>query len=200
MLDAFGKFCVWPGVPCYNGIQRRHIEDVVITPLRWRSHYSQNFLSYRSGSTILPSFQVQFNYVPEHCVVEDESFIIGLIILHKVKCQVFPVCRRTGSRELYRALWPARKTTGCQCQVKLLPPTFELPIGCGALVVRCDDDFESREEKLVLCLTGGDSIARWRALIADHGNANVVLRGKDCCLTCAMEQASKLPGKSHLIL
>ena len=67
-------------------------------------------------------------------------------------------------------------------------------------MVRCDDDFESCEENLTLCLTGGDPIARWRALIADHGDANVLLRGKDCCLTCAMGQASKLPGKCHLIL
>ena len=200
LLDAFGKFCIWPGVPYHNDIQKRRIEDVVITPLRWRSHYSQNFLSYRPGSTILPSFQEQFNYVLEHCAVGQESFIIGLTISHEVKSQMFRAYRRTGSRELYRALWPARKTTGCECRVKLLPPTFELPTGCGALVVRCDDDFESCEENLVLCLTGGDSIARWRALIADHGDANVLLRGKNCCLSCAMEQGSRLPGKCHLIL
>ena len=200
LLDAFGKFCVWPGVPYHNGIQKRRIEDVVITPLRWRSHYSQNLLSYRSGSTILPRFEGQSHDVSEHCAVGMESFLIGAIILHEVKSQMFRADRRTGSRELYRALWPARKTAGCECRIKLLPPTFELPTDCGALVVRCDDDFESCEETLVLCLTGGDSIARWRALIADHGNANVLLRGKDCCLTCAMEQASKLAGKCHLIL
>ena len=200
LLDALGKFCVWPGVPYHNGIQKRRVEDVAITPLIWRSHYSQNLLSYRSGSTILPSFKGLFGYMPEHCAVGKESFIVGLIILHEVECQMFRVHRRTGCRELYRALWPARKTAGCECRLKLLPPTLELPTGCGALVVRCDDDFDSCEEKLVLCLTGGDSIARWRALIADHGDANVLLRGKDCCLTCAMEQASKLAGKCHLIL
>ena len=129
-----------------------------------------------------------------------ESFVIGAFIFHGVKGQIFRADRLTGSKELYRALWPVRKTAGCECRVKLLPPTYELSTGCGALVVRCDDDFESCEENLVLCLTGGDSVARWRALIADHGDANVLLRGKDCCLTCAMEQASRLTAKCHLIL
>ena len=175
MLDALGKFCVWPGVPYYSGIQKRRIEDVAITPLRWRSHYSNNLFSYRSGTTILPSFKGLFDYVPEHCNAEKESFRVGLIILHEVKGQMFRAHRLTGYGELYRALWPARKTTGCECRVKLLPPTFELPTGCGALMVRCDDDFESCEENLVLCLTAGDPIARWRALIADHGVANVLL-------------------------
>ena len=199
LLDILGKFCVCPGVPYHNGIQKRRIEDVAMTPLTWRSHYSPNFLSYRSGSRILPSFQGQFD-VSEDCVVGKESFVIRTSISHEVKFQMFQACRRTGSRELYRALWPARKTAGCECRVKLLPPTVELPTGCGALVVRCDDDFDSCVENLILCLTGGDSIARWRALIAYHGDANVLLRGKDCCLTCAVEQASKLPGKCHLIL
>ena len=200
LLDALDKFCVCPGVPYHNGIQKRRIEDITTMPLSRRSHYSLNYLSYLSGSTILPSFQGQFSYVSEDCAVGKESFIVGETITHEVEFQKFRACRRTGSRELSRALWPARKTTGCECREKLLPPTFKLPPGCGALVVRCDDDFETCADNLILCLTGGNSIARWRALIANHGDANVLLRGKDCCLFCAMTQASQLPGKCHLIL
>ena len=161
LLDALGKLCVWAVAPYHSGIQKRHIEDVAITPLRWRLHYSRNLFSYRSGTTIFPTFKGVFDCVPEHCYEEKESFHVGLIILHEVEGQMFRAHRLTGYGELYRALWTAGKTTGCQCRRNLLPPTFELPAGCGALMVRCDDDFESCEEKLTLCLIGGDSIARW---------------------------------------
>ncbi len=199
LLDAFGKFSVNPGVPCHNGIQKRRIEDAAITPLLSSSYYKNNSLSYRSGATIALTFKGPFSYEPEYCAVGKESLHPGLPMLHKVEGEMFLACRETGYRELYKALWPARKTVECECPSKL-PATFELPTGCGALVVRCDDDFDFCEENLVLCLTGGDSVARWRALIANHGGATVLLRGKHCCLTCAMEQASRLPGKCHLIL
>ena len=199
LLDASGKFSVGPGVPCHNGIQMRRIEDVAITPLISRSYYTNNSLSYPSGATIASTFKGQISHEPENCAVGKESFHISLPILHTVEGQMFPACRETGYRELYRALWPAWNTAACSCPTKL-PATFELPAGCGALVVRCDDDFDFCEENFVLCLTGGDSVARWRALIANHGGATVLLRGKHCCLTCAMEQTSRLPGKRHLIL
>ena len=128
-----------------------------------------------------------------------ESLRISLPMLHTAKGEMAFVRRETGYRELHKAIWPARKTVGCVCSSEL-PATFELPAGCGALVVRCDDDFDFCEENLVLCLTGGDAVARWRALIANHGGATMLLRGKQCCLACAMEQASKISGKCHLIL
>ncbi len=175
------------------------MEDLAITPPRWRSHYRENLLSYHSGSTIALISKGLFSYEPEHYTVGKASFYISLSILHAAEGQMFLAYRETGYRELYRALWAARKTAECECPLKM-PATFELPAGCGALVVRFDDDFDFCEQNLVLCLTGGDSIARWRALIANHGGATVLLRQKDCCLTCAMEQASRLPGNCHLVL
>ena len=199
LLAAFGKFGVNLGVPCHNGIQKRRIEDVAITPLLSSSYYKNNSLSYRSGATIALTSKGPISYGLECCAVSKESLHISLPILHTIEREISLACRETGYRELHKALWPAQKLATCECPSKL-PATFELPAGCGALMVRCDDDFDFCEENLVLCLTGGDSVARWRALIANHGGAMVLLRGNHCCLTCAMEQASKLPGKCHLIL
>ena len=195
-LDAFGKFSVSLGVPYRNGIQKRRVGDVYITPLRSRSHNSPN---YPSGATLDLTLEESFINNPEYCTMGKESFHIGSSILHVVAGQIFQAPRETGYKELYNALWLARKILDCECSSKL-PATFELPAGCGALVVRYDDDFDFCKEDLVLCLTGGDAVARWRALIANHGGAIVLLRGKHCCLTCAMEQAFKIPGKCHLIL
>ena len=199
LLDALGRFSVNPGVPYHNGIQKRRIEDVAITPLLSSSYYKSNSLTYRSGATIALTSKGSFTYETEYCAVGKESLHISLPIIHTLEGEMSLARRETGYRELYKALWPARKTVECECPSKL-PDAFELPTGCGALVVRCDDDFDFCEENLVLCLTGGDSVARWRALIANHGGAEVLLRGKHCCLTCAMEQAFKLPGKCHLVL
>ena len=196
LLDGFGKFNASPGVPCRNGIQKRRVEDVYITPLRSRS---QNSPSFPSGATIDLTPEDSFITNPEYCTMGKESFHIGSSILHVVAGQIFVPPRETGYKELYKALWLARTIVDCECSSKL-PATLELPAGCGALVVRCDDDFDFCEENLVLCLTGGNAVARWRALIASHGGATVLLRGKQCCLTCAMEQAFKIRGKCHLIL
>ena len=199
LLDAFGKFCVNPGVPCHNGIQKKRVEDLAITPLLSSSYYKSNSLRYRSGDTIALIWKGPFGYEPEYCSVGEESLHIRLPILHTAKGEMALVRRETGYRELYKALWPARTIAGCKCFSKL-PATFELPTGCEAVVVRCDDDFDFCQENLILCLTGGDAVARWRALIANHRGAIVLLRGNHCCLTCAMKQASKVPGKCHLVL
>jgi hypothetical protein len=120
--------------------------------------------------------------------------------------------RRSGYNEFYNALWRSVKTFPC-LHGPAANKTMTLPPGCVTLsgfgehdisVQGADPFFQAR---IHICLTAGNRAARWRALIAIavHQEAAdrfvpILLRGADCCFSCAVEQALKKEGVWFLVL
>ena len=82
-------------------------------------------------------------------------------------------------------------------------------LGPDAIAVAAIDGLSLREvpeEKIVVLLTSGDRRLRWLALKSYTGavsafqRRSVMLRGLDCCATCALEHVSSLPGRWFLAL
>jgi hypothetical protein len=117
--------------------------------------------------------------------------------------------RRSGYNEFYNALWRSVKTFPCS-HGSAANKTMTLPPGCVALsgfgehgisLQGADPDFQARTH---ICLTAGNRAARWRALTAIAMNQEaadkfvpILLRGADCCFTCAVDQALKK--RRHLV-
>ena len=205
-----GKFDIRPGVPSWNGTHRRRIADGSTAPLLRLSCFEKCPQIYKPGETVKFHVEGRFIFEEGYDGIQNDSFITSLRIQRRQKRSKSPFPRCTGNRELSKALWPVLKTIRCECTPKL-PACFELPSDCHceALEVICDDDLNFCTEKLVLCLTGGSSIARWRALIAlkekivedqDRGLVKVLLRGLDCCLTCAIHQVPQCLGRCYVVI
>jgi hypothetical protein len=119
------------------------------------------------------------------------------------------VCtRRTGYRELFSALWAVQRTEGCEHALRkddevILAPDFASVSGFDDL------DAPSVSERVLICLTANNEIARWRALLAIaharsknklRGYDHVMLRGHDCCLRCAISQTALKLGQWFIVL
>src|SRR5207244_3619664 len=107
--------------------------------------------------------------------------------------------------------WMVSKTTPCEHaygmkDVLSLPPGSSTVRGFGDQDGLVDDttDLEFLDhERVVICLTAYNTVARWRALIAitnsrisgcvDYSR-KVLLRGLDCCFTCTVDQTSASTG------
>lgn len=117
-----------------------------------------------------------------------------------------PNVHRTGYRQLWTALSPVRHTNPCSHD-PTLPNTLSLSPG-WSLIEGFAKDATLKLRKWNMFATAANSAARWRALLSVFQNQdfnstqiqNVVLRGPDCCLDCAMEQTSKQDGEWYLIL
>lgn len=112
----------------------------------------------------------------------------------------------TGYRDLAKACWPVMNTTRCAHDVssnrlvKLLPDCEAFTgFNIGNSLIR-------PQGKVVILLTGGHTLMRWRALRAlatangvKNGDRRTYLR-HDCCLECAIDQRLKSPERSVLVL
>lgn len=124
-----------------------------------------------------------------------DAFIVSLRMIYQdrdVTC-----IRRVGYYELYSALWMVQKTTSCN-HASQLQSEVVLPLGSLTISGFNDLELPDYHERLKVCLTADQDIARWRVLLAivsARRNAGqkdeyVMLRGNDCCLECALDQAS----------
>lgn len=119
--------------------------------------------------------------------------------------------RRCGYRELFASLWGVRRSQSCEHESSAI----KLPLSCASVSGFGDLQMSMSELKqtarIIVCLTAHNSSARWRALLAIHANRfvfsppyeavdNVLLRGKDCCLQCAVNQALVQPSHWFVIL
>jgi hypothetical protein len=108
--------------------------------------------------------------------------------------------RRTGYRELHRALWQSLLTTNCPHSTK---ESFTLSPGCIAVSGFPEMPYSRPEERIVILLTVNSVCARWRALLGvanlesggpSKKDDNILLRTNDCCLRCAVTQAAQRDG------
>ncbi|KAL2060836.1 hypothetical protein VTL71DRAFT_8888 [Oculimacula yallundae] len=134
-----------------------------------------------------------------------DTFIVSLRMIYQDRDTT--CIRRVGYYELYSALWMVQKTTSCnhssQSQSEVVLPS-------GSLTISGFNDFELPDyhERLRVCMTANQDIARWRVLLAivsgrrqaGQKDEYVMLRGDDCCLKCALDQASLRPNPCILVL
>lgn len=110
--------------------------------------------------------------------------------------------RRTGYREFWKALWLTKRTSSCQHPASK-DEKLKLEPGWAAVSGFGDQDNPAGQGSLQIALTAGSSAARWRTLISllfHAESVRVVLRGPDCCLACAAQQAATNSGTTFLVL
>jgi hypothetical protein len=215
-------FCVVQrGVPSRNGVRKHAVVDGPdkgrLDDFDWqREEEAGMTATLRCANTI-------FCRRPLYGERRD-NFVVTLRLCSEFEEKGKIFTRRTGYAELFSALWTARRSTPCPHHHHSLSKDehhgFELPPGCSTVSsfgdqenLVLDDEAEGDEfldnQRVVICLTANNTIARWRALIAiAHSrlnrslskSRNVLLRGSDCCLKCVIDQTAAFPGKWFIVL
>jgi hypothetical protein len=115
--------------------------------------------------------------------------------------------RRTGYNELHHALWMVHKSLPCEHQRLRNQKKVVLDPGCLAISGFNPAYYKEPLRKLIINLTADNTVARWRALLSflslqgeGFDYFPVFLRGEDCCLQCAIDQAFQELGGSYLVL
>jgi len=121
----------------------------------------------------------------------------------KYKVEGIDSIRRTGFNELWRARSGARETRSCRHPQQFggslkLEPGWDTLFGLGHIEIQCSSG------TLRIFETAGDTVARWRTLLDvvwnDGVKERILIRTPDCCLSCAVSQASSGKGRCWLIL
>lgn len=185
-----GNFGITIGVPWRNEVYRRAIFDGLDkgTLTNWeRVENEGDTVSLRCAERIRQSRPLYGE--------REDSFVVTLRLLWDDN-----LTRRTGYAELFSALWLAQRTESCDHDIAtaVLDPNCTTVRGFG-------DEDHGFDERLVICLTAKNPVARWRALIAisrsrKYKKRHVMLRGRNCCFRCTIEQASAKGGDWYILL
>lgn len=142
-----------------------------------------------------------------------DSFVVTLRLVHPPSSTATVVdrrhIRRTGYHELWRAHSMAVTTNVCNhLQARdediVLEPGWATLSGLGEYL---PDDFSQWDwGRTLICLTAGNSAARWRTMLSitrlgmQRPDQRLMLRGPGCCLKCAILQAAQQAGKWYVVL
>ena len=185
------------GVPCRNGVCKHEIIDgpsqsIIPETADW-------MVVDGAGDTALLSRSRRVHFQPSLCGDREDTFIVTVRLTDRVGTHTS--IRRTGYREFYWSLCNVNRTKRCKHPSKQFDKVFLSP-GCST--VEGFRDGSEHDGKITICLTSGNRVARWRAVIATASdppqNARICLRGRDCCYACAIDLVAQEPGKWFLIL
>lgn len=135
-----------------------------------------------------------------------DAFVVSLRMVHQ-DADVVGTCR-TGFRELFTALWDVEKTTSCE-HTHAKDTELILSPGFTTLSGYNDNEPPTYDERVLICLTTNNDVAKWRVLIAllrgrQYSNSGdyrwIMLRSSRCCLECALLQASFKSRKCVILL
>jgi hypothetical protein len=197
-----GFVVVGKGVPYRNGVWKHTVLD---GPKRG-TEPSHLQIVHRSGEDA--SFQCASPACFDRPLIGEghDSFVVSLRMV--TEQQGLRHTRRTGYRELCAALWAVLPTSPCRHPARD-NQSQTLPSNCVSISGENTDRSEI-DEGIVICLTSGNKVARWRALVTiaqrrdekglDGKEENVLLRGKDCCVKCAINQAKVKGGNWFVVL
>jgi hypothetical protein len=197
-----GFVVIEKGVPYRNGVWKHTVVD---GPKRG-TESSRLLVVHNPGEEA--SFQCASAAFFDRPLIGEahDSFVVNLRMV--TEQQGLRHTRRTGYRELCAALWTTLPTSPCSHPSR---DTYKqtLPANCVSISGENTDRSEI-DARLVICLTSGNKAARWRALVTiahrrdEKGSVgvseNVLLRGKDCCIKCAINQAYEKAGNWFVIL
>jgi hypothetical protein len=193
------------GVPYRNGVRKSGVVDgpirgiggVLITKVADEGHS----ISPRNAFTV----ERRRTLFSER----GDNFAISLLFVTRTESdapEVQPQFRRTGYRELHKALWLPMRSASCSHSTK---DSLTLSPGCTAVSGFPEDPSRRPEERILIILTANNEQARWRALLAAadldmrqrvSGGEKVLLRTNDCCLPCAVAQVIRQDGNWTIIL
>ena len=199
-----GSIKVEKGVPSKHGIRKHKIMDGPLA--QFDKGWGFEEVVRGQASNFAPKNIAQGRSL---CGERSDAFVVNLrIVLQRNNAEDV---RRTGYRELAWALWIVTKTRSCQ-HSRRAPADLDLPVGCAGVSGFWEWDHEDLNERVVVALTAGNSSARWRALVAAaHGRyrdppssvphlKHILLRGPECCMSCALDEALTKDGRCLLIL
>lgn len=195
-----GSIAVQPGVPCRNGVYKHRVihsgntyEPWIMEPLA------------HAGETLRLKC-LQMTVVDALIGEKDDSFVVQIRLLCPQAIVERDHLRRTGYNELFRAMWTVKHTVRCGHRVRA-EDVITLDPGCMACSGFRPGEELVDEGRLIISLMAGNSPARWRVLIGILAQFEfrgpgrpVMLREKNCCLQCAVDQVSRMSGKWYLVL
>jgi hypothetical protein len=199
-----GFVVIKKGTPFRNGVYKHLIVDSLD---KGRLDISDWQLEDAAGEEISLQCKNQTTLGRPFCGESRDAFIVTLRM--SFQDGVIICTRRTGYRELFSALWTVHRTQSCDHPLRkhdkvTLKPGFASVSGFGDLEVS-----EGISERVLICLTADNEISRWRALLAIaharsknslHGYNQIMLRGRDCCLKCVIDQTALQLGKWFIVL
>ena len=205
LTDA-GYITIHPGVPSRDGIRKHAIID---GPLQGVGSGDWGIIE-RSGMATTLRCHKKIEFHNPLIGESSDAFFVNLRMVDNDDNRY--LTRRTGYLELFHSNWGLQKTEFCDHK-----PTgvekLTLPLGC-ATASDFTDSPESRHplnEQLLVYLTAGNHVSRWRALLAishyhrhvasawdDH--RQVLLRETGCCFQCTIDQAFLQGGRWFIVL
>ena len=208
---AAGRITITRGVPFRNGVYRRGILD---GPVGASTDMSQNWEPVeRAGewATLRCADDVEFGR--PRCGEYKHLFMCTLPVQQRRlenKILERDDITHFGFRKMHRAVWRSIKSDPCDHPVDF-DRKLRLPPGCMTMSNICSGGYEESYPKVTVCLTARHPAGRWRALCQvamlcgdkyeeEAYNALILLRGDDCCFSCAVDQVAARPGRSFIIL
>jgi hypothetical protein len=116
-----------------------------------------------------------------------------------------PQFRRTGDRQLHKALWLPMLSASCSHSTK---DSLTLSPGCTAVSGYPEGPSRQPEERILIVLTANNEHATWRALLAaaDLNSQQWASRGEkvllwtnDCCLPCCPSHSTRRKLDHHFM-
>lgn len=203
LTDA-GYITIHPGVPSRDGIRKHAIID---GPLQGVSSGDWPIIERPGMATTLrchKSFEFHNPLIGE----SSDAFLVNLRMVNRDDNRY--LTRRTGYLELFHSNWGLQKTDLCDHKPSG-DEKLTLPLGCATASEFTDSPHHTLNEQLLVYLTAGNHVCRWRALLAighyhrhvasasdDH--RQVLLRQTGCCFQCTIDQAFLQGGRWFIVL
>jgi hypothetical protein len=200
-----GSLFVNRGSPCRNGIWKSGVWDM---PQQNWSFMTDPRKAEASGQQASLRCAQEVSFMNPFCGEGEDIFLV--YARFKQHCEPDEQkIQRVGYRELQKSLWWAQITSKCHHGAQNI--SIKLPLGCATLM-GFGHHVEDAEERILVCLTADSVGARWLALVSfawtstiplsspDEGPPHLLLRRKNCCFQCAIDQAALKPGRWFLIL
>lgn len=181
-----------------------HIAPVLETPRGATRHSPWELISISGG--------VSTEFARPLCGERGDHFLVSVRLIQEHNNH--RTTRKSGYREMYSAVTMASRTTKCNhTGFERMDAGFPLPLGTCATAVQADGDIAAAFEgsRIVICLpsTSNAAAGKWRSLLAAayygdgltlSSSCQSILRTRDCCGPCAIQQTLLQPAKCVLIL
>ncbi|KAI4168984.1 MAG: hypothetical protein LQ343_006015 [Gyalolechia ehrenbergii] len=202
-----GSVTLGRGSPCRDGVWKSGIWD--------SAHGIFNFMTDPQraelcGQAVSLRCAEKVNLETPYCGEGEDVFLVSARFRTHPISQTQRSLQRVGYKELQRYLWWAQISRPCHHGSRM-SEDVKLAVGC-VTIAGYGNYLEDTEERIVISLTAHTVGARWLALASlpwlsvsgdrEEGPAvrQMLLRGDDCCLQCAIDQAASVAGKWFIIL
>ena len=208
---AAGRITITKGVPQRSGVSRRGIMD---GPAGATTDFTENWKPVeKAGEWAHLRCMDDVEFGRPRCGEYQHLFLVTLPV--QQCCHDKPDLEQSdithfGFRHMHRAVWRSTKSEPCDHSVDV-NQKLRSPPGCKTMSNICSGNYDESYPKVTICLTAHHTAGRWRALCQvallcgdkdeeEAYGAHILLRGDDCCFSCAIDQVAARPGRSFIIL